>query len=576
MHCPHCGLRVCKDGLRCRYGDGCRFCHCELDNLETLALLEQRLEKGEASEDWKEIRFALLDLMEWTEAYAAKEHERLLGYAEKLLHLNKAREDHFGTSNTLRKIYFIKRNSGHYDAQSLKIALETLLDFDADREDWVGQGKTLTLLMRWAEDHAADDPKEMQRILSQQLDVQRQSHNLPGVGMTLTRLLNHARRYESENADLQRSLILQQIEVQKEDGNLQGLGIALQAHIAWLESFEPENETMMWSLLEEKLATDRLAEDHESEAMTLQRMVNICDHRTDLDAQQHRALLVQMREVDQRLEEPVSTSMTLQRLINWTEAHEPDNHDVLWELLCAHLEANRRAGSELSQAMTLRRMLNGHAQTPNEDRWKQILAWIERLEGPDPEAWFSTNAIRTSVGMDPLPFPKGYDAQATTQHSMMHAIFSPKQGNTPFRMLVQSRSEDWVREAIDARKDSFPSTMVVDFPNLLHLSQHREAGLEEVVAFLNASDAERTVLHLTLSVILDLWAEVEAVIQRCPQVEWSYAQLWYSVPEDANILALAVEFDADVVSNDRFRDEQKAYPELVEMGVFERVQRWPA
>ena len=145
------------------------------------------------------------------------------------------------------------------------------------------------------------------------------------------------------------------------------------------------------------------------------------------------------------------------------------------------------------------------------------------------------------------------------------------------RWIVHRFHENWWQDCVNQKpeeKGNANPPLIVDLPNVHQGFVRQDHDLDALLAFVR-NEHRPMIMHVTLRYVLEEWSLIERLLDESDDVTMAFPILHGHMSEDSNMLRLAITFDnARIVTCDKMRDEQREYPELVDVGVFDRMAPW--
>lgn len=411
------------------------------------------------------------------------------------------------------------------------------------------------------------------------LEQAKQSGNLEDVKFKLLDLIQWYEKHQPTAFETLMSLQEDLFVHSQKMNDARGSSINLQKLIELSEARDPTNTGAVWQLLEKQLLVNEQGGDLRSQSITLQRMINWMETHSPEDSDGLWNLLMKQLSVNENGDRADSQAMIIQRMIHWVESNDSGNTQRLWELLEQQYQLEIETKNHRGRGMILRRMWNLNKN--NTLLPAQIEYIQEGLNQPvydDLHAFFSFFALRSCLGMPALGLPNSANPSSPREQTLF-GIMDEKNAPKSFkeRWIVHRFNQDWWKPYSTGRVDNTgraEEALVLDLPNIHQGLVGDGIDIEILVDFV-AEHPGPLLVHVTLRYVLEEWDIIERLLDASEHVKMAFPILHGHMTEDVNLLRLAAEFEhARILTKDKMREERKAYPGLLEIGLFDQIFPW--
>ena len=542
--------------------------------------LEKANASARASKNSKTILITLSRSVKEAEKFGIDDTDVYRSMCEKMLDVNAELKDFDGTARTLTKLIRLEENSSSQNTEKLVSFLERKIKLEQYLNNDFGQFIMIQKLIKALRFHPNTNSERILDLLHENIRLSEKLEEKWPYANAKTDLHNFEFGTGPVDIEKERISLLELVEVHEKFGDLKSTGMTLQRLIRWYDlNADPHCEELL-ELYEKMLAVDEQKGVHTSVLMTLKQFIDYLTKRGPKFESKTNLLHEKRVRVSRESEEKMSLRIALQDYASWLEEHRESMVDTIWQL---HEEILPLCDTDLSRRISFRNMTRfvyknpeyvdkidrEYVSYPNDDPYDVLfhLSSLQIISHPDAcdyptlpspvglVEWAIIEAIKIYCGNE-----------VKEQESVKNWLFLLLKSFSDIQSFIGSVNQhpNWKEQILDVEH-----LTIYDGPNVFHSIKDSKASINGFIQHLNESKG-RNVIHLTLNCMKDFEELIEMIDEK---TEVTFIQaLVPNIPEDVCMLIVAaLAKNGRIISNDKFREEQRNYTALFDETIFQMI-----
>jgi len=543
-------------------------------------ILEMARDSALASENSKTALITLTRSAKEAEKFGINDTDAYRSICEKMLDINAELKDFNGTARTLTKLIRIEENSSQQNTEKLVSLLERKIILEKYLKNDFGQFITNQKLIKALSVRSNANSERILNLLHENIGISEKLDEKWTYAKAKTDLHNFEFATDPVDIEKERASLQELVEIQEKVGDLKSTGMALQRLIRWYElNAGPQSEELL-ELYNKMLAVDEQKGEYKSVVMTLRQFIDYLANRGQKFESKTKLLHEKRVKVSRESGEQILLRIALQDYASWLEEHRESMVDAIWRL---HEEILPLCDTDLSQRVSFRNMIRfvhknpeyvdkidrEFISYPNDNPYDVLfhLSSLQIISHPDaceyPTLPSPVGLVECAI-IDAIQFYCGNEVNERL--SAKHWLFLLLRAFSDIQSFFESVNQhpDWKEQILDVEH-----LTIYDGPNVFHSIKRSETSINGFIQHLNESEG-RNVIHLSLNCLLDFGELIEMIDEK---TDVTFIQaLVPNIPEDVCMLIVAaLAKNGRIISNDKFREEQRNYRALFDEGIFQMI-----